>query len=268
MGERKPRSDKGTFQFKPRDVQALTWIGQMYAVRFDILRRILSRELDEQQRERAYKHHLEKAQEAGKQLDIPTDTLLAESTVYQILRRWKEAELVTTSKLDGNNPIYIWLTQKGIDSVGLPYRFHTPSLSLIKHIHAVTKVRVRLEEMHSDGEWISEREITRRINRLKEEERKKIDHLPDAEMQFPDGRQFVIEVELSPKPDKRIASILWGLRERYALEHNKNVQILYFVNDVTKAAIERIGLTNTQPGAKPYFTKEELRILTLKEGYD
>ena len=78
MTERKTRSDKGNFQLKSRDVQVLTWVGQMYAVRLDILRRLLSREMDEDSRRRAYKYHLERAQEEGKELEIPEEKLLAE----------------------------------------------------------------------------------------------------------------------------------------------------------------------------------------------
>ncbi len=267
MTERKQRADKGSFQLKARDVQVLTWVGQMYAVRFDILRRLLSREIDQEQRERAYKYHTTKAQEEGRELEVPEENLLAESTVYLVLRRWKNAGLVETAQVVGGEPIYIWLTQRGIDTVGLPFRAVNPSLSLIKHIHAVTKVRLRLEELHPDGIWTSERELTRRINRLKEEERKKIDHIPDGELDLPDNKKFVIEVELSQKTDQRISSIMFNLRKRYEMQFNKNIVIYYFVTDATRSAIERLGLTSLLSGQAPYFTKEELRVLSLKGGY-
>ena len=268
MTERKTRSDKGNFQLKSRDVQVLTWVGQMYAVRLDILRRLLSREMDEDSRRRAYKYHLERAQEEGKELEIPEEKLLAESTVYQILRRWKEADLIETAQVVGGEQIYIWLTQKGIEAVGFPFRANAPSLSLVKHIHAVTKVRLRLEELHPDGTWVSERELTRRINRLNEQERKKIDHLPDGELDLPDGKKLVIEVELSVKTEQRIISIMLGLKKRYEMDFHKNTAIYYFVNDTTRAAIERIGLTSLKAGQAPYFTKDELRVLNLKGGYN
>lgn len=268
MTERKTRSDKGSFQLRPRDVQALTWVGQMYAVRFDVLRKILSRDLDEERRQRTYKHHLERAQEEGKELEIPEEKLLAESSVYQILRRWKEAELIETAQIVGGEQIYIWLTQKGIETVGLPFRTISPSLSLIKHIHAVTKVRLRLEELHPNGTWVSERELTRRINRLNEQERKKIDHLPDGELDLPDNKKIVVEVELSQKTDQRIISIMLGLRKRYEMDFSKSTAIYYFVNDTTRATIERLGFTSLNTGQAPYFTKDELRVLSLKGGYN
>lgn len=267
MTERNTRSDKGSFKLKSRDVQVLTWVGQMYAVRFDILRRLLSREIDTVQQERAYKYHLERVKEEGKELELPDEKLLAESTVYLVLRRWKSAGLVETAQIVGGEPIYIWLTQKGIETVGLPFRAIRPSLSLIKHIHAVTKVRLRLEEIHPDGIWTSERELTRRVNRLNEQERKKIDHIPDGELDLPNGKKLVIEVELSAKTDQRVSSIMLGLRRRYEMQVNNNIAIYYFVNDATKPAIERLGWQSVIAGQAPYFTKEELRILTLKGGY-
>lgn len=266
--KRKTRSDKGSFELNPRDVQVLTWIGHMYTVRFDTLRKLLSRGLDEESRRRSYQYHLERAQEEGKELEIPEEKLLAESSVYQILRRWKSADLVESAQIVGGEPIYIWLTQKGLDIVGLPFKVLAPSLSLIKHYHAVNKVRFRLEEVEPMGTWVSERELTRQINRLKEEERKKIDHIPDGEVLLPDGKRIVIEVELSQKAEQRIKHIMFKLRERYGMDFNKDTQIYYFVNDVTRTTIERIGLSEFIKAQKPYFTKEELRVLNLKGGYN
>lgn len=78
----------------------------------------------------------------------------------------------------------------------------------------------------------------------------------------------MIEVELSQKAEQRIKHIMFKLRERYGMDFNKDTQIYYFVNDVTRTTIERIGLSEFIKAQKPYFTKEELRVLNLKGGYN
>lgn len=268
MSERKTRSDKGTFQLKPRDVFVLTWIGEMYSVRFDILRTLLSQDIDHEQRQRVYQYHLERAADEGREIEIPQENQVSTSTVYNQIRRWKQAGLVESAQIVGGEPIYIWLTQKGIDSVGLPYRAHTPSLQLVKHTHAVTKVRLRMEEMHPQGAWKSERSITREINRLDPKERKRIDHVPDGEIHFSDGSVIVIEVELSQKAKSRISSIFAGLKHRYEMNQRKDVQIYYFVNEATGELINSMAFEPQHEGEKPRFTQQQFRALKLKEGYE
>lgn len=268
MSERKTRSDKGTFQLKPRDVFVLTWIGEMYCVRFDILRILLSQDTDEEQRKRAILYHMQRQATNGDIAELEPPKLLAESTIYLILRRWKNAGLVESAQIVGGEPQYIWLTQKGIDSVGLPYRAHTPSLQLVKHTHAVTKVCLRMEEMHPQGTWKSERSITREINRLDPKERKRIDHVPDGEIHFSDGSVIVIEVELSQKAKSRISSIFAGLKHRYEMNQRKDVQIYYFVNEATGELINSMAFEPQHEGEKPRFTQQQFRALKLKEGYE
>ena len=261
MPERKTRSDKGTYKLTARDVQVLTWIGHMYTVRFDILKRLLSRQIDWGQKLRAYAIF----RQQGKDIEIPDTNLLADSSVYLVLGRWKNAGLVQTAQIVGGESIYIWLTQKGIDSVGLPYRFVVPSLGLIKHMHAVTKVRLRLEELHPLGTWTSERELIRSINKFDEQQRQRIDHVPDGELDLEDGKKLVIEVELSKKSEKRLFSILRNLKQRYSVERGDST-IYYFATDETAPPVEKIAYTSQDKG-KPLLDESQLEILFLRGGY-
>lgn len=233
----------------------------MYTVRFDILKKLLSRQIDWGQKLRAYSI----LRQRGKSVEIPDTKLLADSSVYLVLGRWKKAGLVQTAQVVGGEPVYVWLTKKGIDSVGLPYQHMVPSLGSIKHMHAVTKVRLRLEELHPSAVWTSERELLRSVNKFNEQQRRKIDHIPDGELDLRDGKKLIIEVELSRKTEKRLFSILRNLKQRYNVGEGEGV-IYYFATDETATLIEKIAYGYQDTG-KPLFDESQLEILFLRGGY-
>jgi len=68
---RKPRRDKGTRLMTMRDLWVLRWIGEQYAIRFDQLQQLLSREPGH--------HSLDKA---------PGSHGVTDSAVDQVIRRW------------------------------------------------------------------------------------------------------------------------------------------------------------------------------------
>lgn len=254
-GRRKTRSDKGKARLTERDVKILTWMGEMYAIRLDYLQELLGKI----------------RQPRPKALDPKTGEFktgaVSQSTAYSAVKKWVDSHLVKTVRARGDRPTYVYLTAAGLREVGLLYRDTAPSLARIKHIDAGNKVRMRIEELHPDAIWTSERELLQRVNRLSEKERSRIDHVPDAELSMVDGRLIIIEIELSRKTREKTSSIMRGLKQRYNMEHNPQVEIWYFTNEETKPIIKEVAFNRNRDGLAT-FTEHQLKVRTLTGGYD
>ncbi|MGH3402752.1 MAG: hypothetical protein ACRDRJ_09645, partial [Streptosporangiaceae bacterium] len=140
---------------------------------------------------------------------------------------------------------WAWLTKAGLTACGLPYAANPPALSRLAHLRAVTAARLALEAVPAYAEagahWRSERHLRARLGgRLGRRE-----HLPDAEVHWPDeaasdsgpearwpdhavpgsapgldpgpapaGECWAIEVELTPKTLARTTAIMRELLTR------------------------------------------------------
>lgn len=199
----KQRSDKGFIRLTDRDLLTLRWIGEQYAVRLDILQRLLGRD----------------TQQATKEPDIVT-----ESTARRVIGRWKAEGLVESRKFFFGKPEWVWLSTAGLSQMNLVYRTWSPKVSTLDHFHSVNQVRLRIEKGYEESfVWRGERELRRRYR-----DERSI-HVPDAELLHEAG-VIGIEVELTQKSQNRLVDITDKLAQQYE-------QVWYFVNQTTEASV-------------------------------
>jgi hypothetical protein len=128
--------------------------------------------------------------------------------------RWRAAGTADAAVLSTGSR-WVWLTRTGLVACGLPYRASPPGLSRLAHLRAVTAVRLALAatpQFASAGAfWRSERRLRARIGgRIGLRE-----HVPDAEVHWPDsaavpwaGECWAIEAELTAKTAARTVTIM------------------------------------------------------------
>jgi hypothetical protein len=142
-----------------------------------------------------------------------------------VITRWTNRKLAESAVLS-QGPPWVWLTRTGLQACGVRYAPAPPALARLAHIRAVTAVRLALEAVPSyrsgGAHWRSERHLRARLGgRLGSR-----DHLPDAEVHWPDsvlgggrpaawaGECWAIEAELTPKTVSRTTAIMRGLLAR------------------------------------------------------
>jgi hypothetical protein len=138
--------------------------------------------------------------------------------------RWASAGLADSAVLS-QGPPWVWLTRAGLQACGLKYAAAPPALGRLEHIRAVTAARLALQAVpaYRDGgaHWRSERRLHARLG----SHRGVRDHLPDAEVHWPDmpasgsppdwaGECWAIEAELTPKTVARTTAIMRELLAR------------------------------------------------------
>ena len=202
--KRMRRSDYGSVRLTTRDLAILKWIGEQYAIRFDHLQELATR----------YSKN-------------PTNKVLGYHAVYGLSSRWVKLGLVEREKIFAEDPMWLWLTKKGIETAGLDHPYKVPAISRFAHVHAVNAVRLHVEAKAGDSaKWICEREA----NALRKEEGQK--HLIDGLVEYPDENEVVgVEVELTQKRQERLNSILKELRANYK-------SVWYFASDEAYGAVE------------------------------
>jgi len=135
-----------------------------------------------------------------------------------LVTRWRSEGLADSAVL-GPGPAWVWVTRAGLRACGLRYAAAPPALARLAHIRAVTAVRLALEAVPGyragAAYWRAERQMRARL-RIGAP-----DHLPDAEVHWPDGSDadfagecWAIEAELTPKTIARTATIMRGLLAR------------------------------------------------------
>jgi hypothetical protein len=137
-----------------------------------------------------------------------------------IVTRWTDGGLAESAVLSPGPP-WVWLTRTGLQACGLRYAPAPPALARLTHIRAVTAVRLALQAVaayrDASAHWRSERRLRARLGgRLGAR-----DHLPDAEVHWPDGTGpswagecWAIEAELTPKTVARTTAIMRELLAR------------------------------------------------------
>jgi hypothetical protein len=158
----------------------------------------------------------------GLQLDQLAE-LRGDRTVRQaraLVTRWLNAGLAETGGLSSGPP-WVWLTKAGVRACGLQYAAAVPALGRLEHIRAVTAVRLALQAVpgyrDAGAHWRSERRLRARLGgRLGLR-----DHLPDAEVHWPDGTAvrwagecWAFEAELTAKTVVRTTAIMRELLAR------------------------------------------------------
>ena len=150
---------------------------------------------------------------------VQLDQLAAALAVTQARARtvalgWRRAGYAESARIGPGLP-WCWLTRPGLSACGLSYRAASPALSRLAHLRAVTAVRLALEATSgyaaAGAFWRGERRLRARAGGrvgLRE-------HIPDAEVHWPDGAPvgfagecWAIEAELTPKTVARTAAIM------------------------------------------------------------
>jgi hypothetical protein len=162
-----------------RDIAALLFVADMYAVQLDQLAAVLR---------------------------------VTQPRARAIAQGWRRAGYAESARI-GPGPPWFWLTRSGLSACGLPYRAASPALARLAHLRAVTAVRLALEATQAyaaaGAYWRCERRL-RAGGRVGLRE-----HIPDAEVHWPDGAPvgfagecWAIEAELTPKTVARTAAIM------------------------------------------------------------
>jgi hypothetical protein len=133
---------------------------------------------------------------------------------------WRRAGYAKSARIGPGRP-WVWLTRAGLAACGLSYQAHSPALSRLAHMRAVTAVRLALEPTPAyraaEAYWRGERRLrTRAGGRVGLRE-----HTPDGEVHWPDGAPvawagecWAIEAELSRKTVSRTAEIMHEILTR------------------------------------------------------
>lgn len=186
--KRRTRSDTGP-RITERDLAALRWIAQQYAISQDHLAILLARLAPE---------------------EAPEADHLTEKRTAEIVRRWQELKLVEKGRILHNGPAWVWLTGEGLRLISEElgsFRPYTPNPAKLNHLFWCNHARLFVEGRKQDTTWTSERELAAG-NHI--ERGQKRPHLPDAVV-ITNQHSVAIEVELSPKTYPRLDTILHEL---------------------------------------------------------
>ncbi len=133
------RRDAGRRALTGRDLAALRWIGEQYAVRLDVAGVLISR------------------------LSPEAVGLLSRRTVRDQVSRWEQAGWVRRHRLLGHT--WITATAAGLRHAGLDLEPWAPAAVRLAHHHAVSLVRLAREPEPGAAGWVCERELWRRRGR-------------------------------------------------------------------------------------------------------
>jgi hypothetical protein len=148
----------------------------------------------------------------GVQLDQLAQLTGGERTARAAVARWRELGYADTARL-GPGPAWLWVTRAGLTACGRGYTAARPPLSRLAHTRAVTAARLALEATGSYQRaaafWRCERRLRSRHGVGVRQ------HLPDAEVHWPDGTPdpwsgecWAVEAELSAKTVTRTSAIM------------------------------------------------------------
>jgi hypothetical protein len=171
-----------------RDLAALRFVGEQYAVRADVATVLLTR-----------------LSATGPQ----RGSRLSRRAVREQLGRWEQAGWAERRRLLGHT--WVTLTRTGLRLAGLEFEVWSPALDRLDHHHAASVVRLHREPSPGQGGWVCERGLWRRRG-------KAAWHLADAALpaSVPAGWEQqgiseaweLIEVELTQKARPRVVAAL------------------------------------------------------------
>ncbi len=221
--ERKQRRDKGLIMATRRDLYCIAWIAEQYAARGDQVQRLLSRFPD-----------------PGK--PFKDGNMIAETTLYDQLNRWRRAGWVEYVRVLADEPGYCWVTRKGLALVGLDdiYTAKAPAMTRLRHIYAVNQLRLFLDQRFT---WKSERRYrSEELAKEKNKKGKSTGPIPDGILTTKQGA-VAVEVELSVKKAPDLEAKLIRLVRHYAyidLEYRPVFPAIWFyvASDRIKTAVE------------------------------
>ena len=167
-------------QITERDVVAIAWIADQYAVRSDVLRWLLG-----------------------------DGEALSESRTRALMARWQRAGLVHAKRFFAGAPRVVWPSREGMRLVRPGWRWREPTVAMLAHHHAVSVVRLGIERRGQGRDWVCERTLYK--------QRTVPDaHVPDGVFRSSQGTETAVEVELTVKSAERLRSIVRDLTLDYA----------------------------------------------------
>jgi hypothetical protein len=215
-----------------RDLAALRFVGEQYAVRADVAAFLLTRLSTT-------------GPEAGGQL--------SRRAVREQLGRWERAGWAERRRLLGQT--WVLLTRAGLRLAGLEFDPWTPALDRLAHHHAVAVVRLAREPVPGQGGWVCERALWRRRGKASW-------HLADAALPVPVPEAWqqqgiseaweLIEVELTQKARPRTVAALKTRPPHTAA-------VTYYVSAALHAALAaQLAGVLRELGGRPPVTVERL----------
>jgi hypothetical protein len=215
-----------------RDLAALRFVGEQYAVRADVATVLLTR-LSVVGPERGSR--------------------LSRRAVREQLGRWELAGWAERRRLLGHT--WVTLTRAGLRLCGLEFELWSPALDRLDHHHAASVVRLHREPRPGQGGWVSERALWRRRG-------KAAWHLADAALPatVPAGWEEqgisqaweLIEVELTQKARPRVLAALQTRPPHTA-------QVTYYVPASLHGALQaQLASVVGELGGRPPVTVQPL----------
>jgi hypothetical protein len=219
-----------------RDLAALRFVGEQYAVRADVAALLLTR-----------------LSTTGPQVGGQ----LSRRAVREQLGRWERAGWAERRRLLGHT--WVTPTRAGLRLVGLDYDPWSPVLDRLDHHHAVALVRLARERVPGQGGWVCERALWRRRGKASW-------HLADAALPIPVPADWqrqgisqaweLVEVELTQKARPRVLAALKTRPPHTA-------HITYYVPPQLHAALQaQLASVVRELGGRPPVAVELLPTLT------
>lgn len=193
-------------QLTERDLEALGWIADQYAVRTDVIRWLLG-----------------------------NGTPLSDSRTRSIVARWQRAGVAESRRFFAGAPHVVWPTRAGTALVRPGWRTRPPTLSMLAHHHAVSQVRLAIERRGHGTDWVCERVLYK--------QRATPDaHVADGTFRSSRGPVTAVEVELTLKAADRLRDIVRDL----TLDHEAVLYIVGdgTIGRAVTAAAEAMGETD------------------------
>jgi len=153
-------------------------------------------------------------------------------TVQRLIARLRQARLADQRRLLAGEPAWIIPTVKGLRACGSSFGAWRPRLGLLSHVAAVNDVRLHIQGRAPGSQWVCERVIAREREHPRE-------HLPDA-LVLTGERRVAIEVELTVKSRRRLATILDELTGRYDA-------VLYFCTPASRRVLSELSESGRWP---------------------
>jgi hypothetical protein len=166
-------------QLTERDLETIGWITDQYAVRTDVIRWLLG-----------------------------DGRPLSDSRTRAIVARWQRAGLAGSRRFFTGTPNVVWPTRAGTNLVRPGWRSRPPNLALLAHHHAVSRVRLAIEQRGHDVGWVCERTLYRQRTSPGA-------HVADGTFNSSQGPLTAVEVELTLKSTDRLRDIVRDLTLDY-----------------------------------------------------
>jgi len=166
-------------QLTPRDLEALAWITDQYAVRTDVIRWLLGQAKP-----------------------------LSDSRMRAVVARWHRAGLVESRRFFATAPHVVWPTAAGTKLVRPGWRTRPPTLAMLAHHHAVSQTRLAIERRGHGTDWVCERVLYKSRSTPDA-------HVPDGTFRSSRGPLTAVEVELTVKGADRLRGIVRDLALDY-----------------------------------------------------